>query len=81
MKFRDLLKCGLSVIDDQGIIAFLDQIQRDEFCDVLIIIYYKDLLFCSYVKPLVLFELGDRNTGIAFAVFAQPERCDVAGLL
>ncbi len=39
----------LAVIDDPGIETFLCEIQGNQFCDIIVIIYDENFLFCCHI--------------------------------
>ena len=55
LKFREDLQGFLAVIDNIGFVAFFHQIERNQLCDVLIIIYNQNPLLFSHVFILPIY--------------------------
>ena len=78
LKFREDLQGFLAVIDNIGFVAFFHQIERNQLCDVLIVIYNQNpLLFSHVFYPPNLLEYYDGYACVAFSEAAQVEFFDV----
>jgi len=47
-KYRKLLQCFLAIRYNQSLLALLYQIQRNQLCNIIVIVYNHDLIFISH---------------------------------
>ena len=57
-----------------GIKTFFCQIQRNQFSNIIIIVYDKNFLFSYHIYSPLFFEFYNCNTGITFTELSDAEK-------